>query len=129
MQLYKYNIEGFLHYALCYIGEGNADGVINPYIEQSGNKCFPAGDTFCIYPTTDGKFLESLHLSIIRDAFQDIRAMQLLESYVGHDAVVKAIEEELGEELRFNVCAKSVETMTNIRERINRMIKNIVKEN
>lgn len=127
MQLYKYNIEGFLHYALCYIGEGDASGVINPYIEQSGNKCFPAGDTFCIYPTTDGKFLESLRLSIIRDAFQDIRAMQLLESYVGHDAVVKAIEEELGEELRFNVCAKSVETMTNIRERINKMIKYALK--
>lgn len=127
MQLYKYNIEGFLHYALCYIGQGDADGdVINPYIEQSGNKCFPAGDTFCIYPTAGGGFLESIRLCIIRDAFQDIRAMQLLESYIGHDEVVRAIEEELGSEVRFNVCAKSVEVMTNIRERINGMIKGIV---
>ncbi len=128
MQLYKYNIEGFLHYALCYIGEGDADGVINPYIEQSGNKCFPAGDTFCIYPTTDGTFLDSMRICIIRDAFQDIRAMQLLESYIGHDAVVEAIEEELGSEIAFNVCAKSVKTMTNIRETINRMIKAFMKE-
>ena len=124
----KYNIEGFLHYALCYIGEGDATGVINPYVEQSGNKCFPAGDTFCIYPTTDGGFLESIRLCIIRDAFQDIRAMQLLEGYVGHDEVVRVIEEELGTELRFDVCAKSAETIINIRERINRMIKDIVKE-
>ncbi len=128
MQLYKYNIEGFLHYALCYIGEGDADGVINPYIEQSGNKCFPAGDTFGIYPKTDGTFLDSMRICIIRDAFQDIRAMQLLESYIGHDAVVEVIEEELGAEIAFNVCAKSVKTMTNIRERINRMIEAVVKE-
>ena len=128
MQLYKYNIEGFLHYALCYIGEGDATGVINPYVEQSGNKCFPAGDTFCIYPTNDGEFLESIRLCIIRDAFQDIRAMQLLEGYVGHGEVVRVIEEELGTELKFNVCAKSSDTMLRIRERINRMIKDIVKE-
>ncbi len=128
MQLYKYNIEGFLHYALCYIGEGDANGVINPYIEQSGNKCFPAGDTFGIYPTADGTFLDSMRICIIRDVFQDIRAMQLLESYIGHNAVVEAIEEELGAEIAFNVCAKSVKTMTNIRERINRMIEAVVKE-
>ena len=54
---------------------------------------------------------------------QDIRAMELCETLYSHDEVVRAIEEELGCELRFSVCAKSTEVMGAIRERINQMIK------
>ena len=123
MQLYKYNIKGFLHWALCYLGGGDAGGIINPYLDQSGNNWVPGGDTGTLYPTPTGDFYESVRHMHIRDAFQDIRAMQLLESYVGHDEVVKAIEEELGCELKFSTCAKSSDTMSRIRERINEMIK------
>ena len=113
--------------ALCYLGGGDAGGIVNPYLDQSGNNWVPGGDTGAIYPAPDGTFYDSMRLCIIRDAFQDIRAMQLLESYVGHDAVVSAIEDELGSELRFNVCAKSSLAMMNIRERINAMIKAQIK--
>lgn len=119
MQLYKYNIVGFLHWALCYLGGGDTDGIVDPYLDQNGNNWVPAGDTGYIYPRANGEFYESIRGIYLRDAFQDIRAMQLLEKYTSHEAVVALIEGELGCELKFNTCAKSVKTMNNIRNRIN----------
>ena len=52
-----------------------------------------------------------------------MQAMTLCESYYSHDEVVKAIEDVLGRELRFDVCALSSEEMLAVRERINDMIK------
>lgn len=123
MQLYKFNIKGFLHWALCYYLGGDAGGVINPYVEQSAKNWVPAGDSFAVYPAPNGTAYESMRLLYLRDAFQDIRAMEICESLYSHDEVVGAIEEELGCELRFSVCAKSTDAMTRIRERINAMIK------
>jgi len=127
MQLYKYNIVGFLHWAICYLGGGDTEGIVDPYLDQNGNNWVPAGDTGYIYPRANGEFYESIRGIYLRDAFQDIRAMQLLEKYTSHEAVVALIEEELGLELKFNTCAKSVKTMNNIRERINEELRKFAK--
>ena len=127
MQLYKYNITGLLHWALCYFGAGDSGGYVEPYIELSGGNWVPAGDTFSIYPAKDGAAYESMRLCYLRDAFQDIRAMQEAEKYYSHAEVVAAIEEELGCPVEFYNCAKSAETMQNIRERINGMIRRATK--
>ena len=127
MQLYKYNIEGFLHWALCYYGAGDTDGYVEPYVDQNGGNWVPAGDTFLLYPAYSKAPYESLRLMILRDAFQDIRAMQEAEKYYSHAEVVRAIEEEFGEVLEFGTCAKSSETMLKIRERINEMIRKVTK--
>ena len=123
MQLYKFKIQGFLHWALCYYYSGDTGGLVNPYVEHSGKSWVPAGDTFLIYPGPGGEPHDSLRHIIFGDAMQDIRAMELCETLYSHDEVVRAIEEELGCELRFSVCAKSTEVMGAIRERINQMIK------
>ena len=127
MQLYKYNIVGFLHWALCYLGGGDTAGIVDPYLDQNGNNWVPSGDTGYIYPRANGEFYESIRGIYLRDAFQDIRAMQLLEKYTSHEAVVALIEEELGCELKFNTCAKSVKTMNNIRNRINEELRKFAK--
>ena len=123
MQLYKFKLKGFLHWALCYYMGGDAGGLINPYVEQSAKNWVPAGDSFAVYPTQDGCAYESMRLLLLRDAFQDIRAMELCEELYSHDEVVATIEEVLGCELKFSVCAKENDTMLRIRERINSMIK------
>lgn len=127
MQLYKYNIEGFLHWALCYYGAGDTDGYVEPYLDQNGSNWVPAGDTFLLYPAYNKAPYESIRFMILRDAFQDIRAMQEAEKYYSHDEVVKAIEEEFGGELEFGTCAKISETMLKIRARINEMIRKATK--
>lgn len=123
MQLYKYGLKGFLHWALNYYYGGDTPGMVHPYVELSGKNWVPAGDTFSVYPAPDGTAYESVRLLLFHDAIQDIRAMELCETLYSHAEVVAAIEEELGTELRFSVCAKSTEQMLRIRRRINDMIK------
>lgn len=123
MQLYKYGLKGFLHWALNYYYGGDTPGMVNPYVEMSGKNWVPAGDTFTLYPAPDGTAYESLRLLIFHDAIQDIRAMELCETLYSHEEVVTAIEQELGSELTFAVCAKSTQQMLRVRERINAMIR------
>ncbi len=123
MQMYKYNIVGFLQWGYNFYNNCSSVDDINPYLDASGDKWVSAGDTYSVYPGKGGVALESTRIVVFTEALQDMRAMQLCESYYGHDAVVTAIEEVLGRELRFDVCATSSEEMTAVREKINSMIK------
>ena len=123
MQLYKYNIEGFLHWGFNYYYNIGSHNLINPYLDLNAERWVPAGDTFIVYPEKDGTALESLRAEVFYHALEDIRAMKLCEKYYSHDEVVAAIEEELGYELTFDTCAHSANEMLRVRERINKMIK------
>jgi hypothetical protein len=59
----------------------------------------------------------------LEEAMQDVRAMQLCESLYSHDEVVRAIENEISDELNFTRCAHSAKEMLGVREKINQMIK------
>ena len=124
MQIYKYNIVGFLHWGYNFYNNQYSGDPINPYYEQSADFVFPGGDAFSVYPETDGTALESPRLLVFYEALQDIKAMKLAEKYTSHDEVVKVIEEAFGGELTFDKCAKSAETMLKVRESVNTLIKN-----
>ena len=123
MQLYKYNVDGFLHWGFNYYNNRASGDGINPFMELSGEDWVPAGDCFVVYPDSDGTPLESIRLMSLEEAMQDVRALELAESLYSHDEVVKAIEDVLGEELTFRRCAHSGEEMLRVREVINEMIK------
>ena len=123
MQMYKYNVSGFLHWGYNFYNNCNSERSLNPYVDLSGENWVPAGDTFIVYPDKNGEAIESLRAVVTYHALEDLRAMKLCESYYSHSVVVEAIEEILGEELRFNRCALSAKEMIGIREKINEMIK------
>ncbi len=123
MQLYKYNIDGFLHWGFNYYNNRASGDAINPFMELSGEDWVPAGDCFVVYPDMDGTPLESIRLMTLEEAMQDVRAMKLAEELYSHEEVVGAIEGVLGEELSFTRCAHSAQEMLRVRERINDMIK------
>ncbi len=123
MQMYKFNIHGFLHWGINYYGGGDCGGFTLPYIDQSAQNWVSAGDSFTLYPAVNGTAYESIRAVIMQQVLQDIRAMQLCESLYSHEAVVSAIEEAFGRELHFDTCAQDIETMEKIREKINAMIK------
>lgn len=123
MQLYKYNLDGFLHWGFNYYNNRASGDAINPYMELSGEDWVPAGDCFVVYPDSDGTPLESIRLMTLEEAMQDVRAMQLCESLYSHGEIVAAIEAELGDELNFTRCAHSSKEMLGVREKINQMIK------
>ena len=122
LQLFKYNIKGFLHWGFNYYNNRCSGDAINPYLDLGGEDWVCAGDTFNVYPDQNGDVLESIRSLSLEEAFQDIRALQLCEKYYSHEEVVKALEEELGAEITFERCAWSEEEMLNARERINKMI-------
>lgn len=128
MQMYKYNVKGFLHWGFNYYNNRGSGDAINPYLDLSGEDWVCAGDTFAVYPHSDGTALESIRLLLLEEAMQDIRAMQLCEQYYSHEAVVAAMEEELGASITFERCAHSEDEMLRVRERINRMIAQKVRE-
>lgn len=123
MQLYKYNIDGFLHWGFNYYNNRASADPINPYMELGGEDWVPAGDCFVVYPGQDGKPLESIRLMSLEEAMQDVRAMQLAEKYYSHAEIVAEIERVLSDELTFERCAHSSCEMLRVRERINEMIK------
>ena len=127
MQIYKYNIEGFLQWGYNFYNNQYSADPINPYYEQSCDFAFPGGDPFSVYPETDGTALESPRLVVFNEGLQDIKAMKLAESLTSHETVVEAIENALGTELTFETCAKSSEAMLRIRENVNNIIKNNIK--
>lgn len=126
MQMYKYDIVGFLHWGYNFYNNQMSDAPINPYQEMCADSALPAGDAFSVYPAENGEAYESTRIIVFHEALQDYKAMKLCQSYYGKDAVVKAIEEVLGEEITFDTCAKSSETMLKIRKTINDMIKKAI---
>ena len=123
MQMFKFNIEGFLQWGYNFYNNQWSTDTINPYIECGANMIFTGGDSFSVYPASDGTALESARIIVFHEALQDIKAMKLCESFYGHDKVVEAIEDVLGDELTFERCALSSHEMLHVRAKINEMIK------
>ena len=122
MQMFKYNIVGFLQWGFNFYNNQYSMAPINPYLDASGGNWVPAGDTYSVYPGLDAEPQPSLRLLVFEEAISDMRAMQLAESLTSHETVVAAIEEVFGKDLRFDTCAEDAKMMLKIRERINQII-------
>ncbi|MGN1059871.1 MAG: DUF4091 domain-containing protein, partial [Clostridia bacterium] len=121
LQLYKFNIEGFLHWGYNFYNSALSKRHINPFMVTDCIGTYQGGDAFSVYPGDEGP-LESLRLLVFYDALQDLRALRLLESYIGRDAVVELMEEEAGMEIRFNQYPHDRDFLLRLRERVNREI-------
>lgn len=128
--LFKYNIRGLFHFGFNYYFKreksGGTSTVINPMFMTDAGNAIQGGNGFVVYPGEDGQPIESIRLSNTYDALQDIRAMKLLESYIGHEEVVKLIEDCAKMELKFNVYPKNAEFLLEMRKRINEKIEEMI---
>lgn len=123
MQMYKYNIVGFLQWGYNFYNNRQSMDSIDPNEELGGGHWVPAGDTHSVYPAADGTALESLRIVVFHDAIQDISAMKLCESLYSKEEVIAAMESILGASIAFDRCAYTAFEMQAIREKINAMIK------
>ena len=127
MQLYKYDIAGFLQWGYNFYNNMSSVNTINPYAETSGEYWVPAGDPFSVYPAEDGTAYESTRIIVFHEALEDCRAMKLAESFYGKERVVAEMEAVFGQEIRFSRCARSSEVMLAIRARVDEMIAEAVR--
>ncbi|MDD3118721.1 MAG: DUF4091 domain-containing protein [Victivallales bacterium] len=120
-QLYRYDIRGFLHWGYNFWFARWSKGVIDPFTCPDAGAQFPAGDAFLVYPGADGP-VDSLRHELMREALQDQRAMQLLESRIGRDAALAFLQESAGGELSVMSYPQSPEALFNLRQVVNRRI-------
>ena len=78
---------------------------------------FPAGTSYIVYPNGDTA-APSIRLFVFHDAIQDVTAMQLLESAIGHEATVELIE-KAGGKVDWRTCPGTNEQFLAVREAVN----------
>ncbi|MBR6633822.1 MAG: DUF4091 domain-containing protein [Clostridia bacterium] len=91
VQLYKYNIEGFLHWGYNFYNSAHSRSILDPYGYADGSYFTTSGDCFLVYPSPDGKPYESLRLNALREAMDDMRALSLYEERFGREATLELI--------------------------------------
>ncbi|WP_054022971.1 DUF4091 domain-containing protein [Bacillus sp. FJAT-28004] len=122
-QLYKYDIQGFLHWGYNHwYSQKSVIQPIDPFKVTDADHGFPSGDAFLVYPGKSGP-ISSIRLAVMREAMQDVRALKLLEGLIGKQETMKCLEEDLQEPLTFRRYEKRSMWIINMRERINRLIK------
>ena len=122
MQLYKYNIEGFLQWGFNFWNTQFSKKAIDPYRVTDAGGAFPSGDPFVVYPGDDYQPVASLRFEIMREVMQDIRALRLLESKIGREQTLSLLED--AGEITFNTYPTSAKWLLDKREQINQLIIN-----
>lgn len=122
VQLYLYEMKGFLHWAYNFYFSQYAVEPIDPYINTDCSGFAPAGDAFQVYPGEGGQPEESLRLMVFLHAMQDLRALELLESKIGREAVVQLIHEDLDYKMTMKVYPQDERWLLALREKVNSLI-------
>ncbi|MFB9329374.1 DUF4091 domain-containing protein [Paenibacillus aurantiacus] len=125
LQLYKFGLQGFLHWGFNFWYSQYSRKAIDPFRVTDADASFPSGDAFLVYPGESGP-IESIRLEVFTEALQDLRALELLESRIGKEAVVALLEEGLEQPITFSEYPRSAEWLLEVREKINRRIDNLV---
>lgn len=119
IQMYKYDIKGFLHWGYNFYNSQYSTYKINPYTVTDAGCAFQSGDAFSVYPYKDGA-IHSIRSRVFYDALQDIRALRLLESKIGRAAVINLIDN--GEELTLADYPRDYSYILKLREKVNTML-------
>lgn len=120
-QMYKYEVKGFLQWGLNFWYSQLSDHPIDPFTSSDPKGSFPEGDAYVLYPGENGEPLVSLRFKVFRDALQDQRALNLLESLIGRKKTLELLESD--GVLTFNEYPHSDAWQLQKREQINRAIK------
>ncbi len=122
VQLYKFDIKGFLHWGYNFYNSQYSLEAINPYLVTDACEAFPSGDAFLVYPGATWEVVESIRLMVLSQALYDLRALKLLESLTDKAFVLELIEGELENKITFAEYPKEEEYLWRLRERVNQEI-------
>lgn len=122
LQLYKYSIDGFLHWGYNFYNSQYSRYLIDPYRSTDADGAFCAGDPFLVYPGKDGKPQESIRIMLMYEAMSDLMSLKYLESLTDRDTAMKCLGRE-GAWLTFRKYPRSIQYLTDVRRRINEAIK------
>jgi len=124
--LWKYKIEGFLHWGFNFWHAQYSVRSVNPFENTDAGHGFPSGDSFLVYPGEEGP-VDSLRHEVHREGLQDMRALQLLEKKLGRDKTLAFLERGLKKPLSMEEYPRDTAWLLSTRERINKELEKILK--
>ncbi len=128
LHMYRYKALGFLHWGYNYYYDRLTAGIFDPKANPCGYKQLP-GCSYLAYPVTgqgDCHVVPSLREKLMAEAFDDLRALKLLETYIGREKVLALCEQCLGESVEYTTIPEN-DDLFRLREEINRKIKSYAK--
>ena len=123
MQLFKFNVKGFLQWGYNFYYSRLSKYKINPFLQTDAGGGFPSGDAFSVYPGGNGP-IDSLRIQVFFHALQDLYAMKMLEKHIGYEKTLKIIEDIFGE-ISFDRCARNGKVIIDIRNAVNNELKKV----
>lgn len=126
LQLYQFNIKGFLHWGYNFCYSQLSRKAIDPFRVTDVDKRFPSGEAFLVYPGKNGP-IESIRLEVFYEGLQDMRALIALEEQAGCNYVIEIIEASLKEPLTFKKYPRNSKWLLDMREKINEEIASLSK--
>ena len=114
---YVYGLAGFLQWGYNFYHSQYSRSVIDPFKVTDAGGAFPSGDPFSVYPGGSGP-LESQRINLFAEGLFDLRALQMLESKIGREAVLGLIFETAGGEISFESYPKTPDFIFDLRARI-----------
>lgn len=121
-QLFKYNIEGFLHWGYNFYNTARSQYAVDPYHTTDADGRYPAGDAFQVYPGEDGMPEESIRMAVFAHALQDLRAYEWLAELTSREHVLALMEDGLSQPITFRQYPRSQRYILELRSRVNREI-------
>jgi len=122
VQLYKFNIVGFLQWGFNFWNSQISLEQIDPFNVSDARESYPAGDGYVVYPGFGGEPICSLRFEVFYDAIQDMRALQALEKKIGREKVLELIDEGLETPIAFDAFPHNDEYILSLREKINKLL-------
>jgi len=118
VQLYMNRIEGFLHWGYNYYHNQFSYDYVDPLASTDGEYFAPSGDAYLVCPGTDDTVWETMRLNALREAMDDIRALELAEATLGREAAEALVQEGMEEPLTFFRYPRESEYLPDLRDRI-----------
>lgn len=101
LQMYKYDIRGFLHWGYNFYNSQFSVYPIDPYGTTDADGFVPAGDPYQVYPGKDGEPIESIRAMVFEEGISDMRALKLLESLTSREHVLDIIDRSWERDITF----------------------------
>ena len=99
-QIYKFNLEGFLHWGYNFYYTQLSKKKINPYKVTDAGGAFPSGDAFSVYPYRNG-VIPSIRLKIFKEALDDVSLLYMLEMKIGREKTIELLDSVAGQNMTF----------------------------
>ncbi len=125
VQMFKFNIEGCLHWGYNFYNSMDSYFKIDPYRVTDCAGSYPSGDAFLVYPGADGMPEESIRMMLMDQAMSDLRALNYLSQLIGKEEVLKLVDTEAKQPLTFDrypAHPADREYLLRLRSKVNRLI-------